>query len=299
MKELQRSYVCACANVLVAWCLARSQAARVKLFCESCKQPHERLGRDVWKAQNEALNQPEILNQISFLYKKDSSFPFPYFCYLLQISNIFFLFLFFAHFAWQRLLLKFSRRFCAGNRRTPGKPPYTCPTFDRYVSIVLRRTQLLKTACAKLSNHYRQKFFSGLLSHGRSNSPIKWLIFCLKILLELAADEKVFVHENSFRCDANKISLGALHVDFEEKNCSHKNNKIKRIVRAQLRGNSVWLHLNQNFSYIMEWKSIITTPIVCGRRNVTILIGGHYILKQTLTSWNFGHLSWNGLALYC
>ena len=39
----------------------------------------------------------------------------------------------------------------------------------------------------------------------------------MKILLELAADEKVFVHENSFRCDANKISLGALHVDFEEK----------------------------------------------------------------------------------
>lgn len=212
--------------------MARSQAARVKLFCESCKQPHERLGREVWKAQNEALNQPEILNQISFLYKKTRVSLFPTFATFYRFPKFLFFFFFFAHFAWQRLLLKFPRRFCAGNRRTPGKPPYTCPTFDRYVSIVLRRTQLLKTTCAKLSNHYRQKFFSGLRSHGRSNSPIKWLIFCLKILLELAADEKVFVHENSFRCDANKISLGALHVDFEEKNCSHKNNKIKRIVRA-------------------------------------------------------------------
>ena len=133
--------------------MARSQAARVKLFCESCKQPHERLGREVWKAQNEALNQPEILNQISFLYKKTRVSLFPTFATFYRFPKFLFFFFFFAHFAWQRLLLKFPRRFCAGNRRKPGKPPYTCPTFDRYVSIVLRRTRLLKTTCAKLSKH--------------------------------------------------------------------------------------------------------------------------------------------------
>ena len=98
--------------------------------------------RSVKSARNPQLNK--------LFVQKNSSFPFPYFCYLLQISKIFFCFSFLHILHDSSCFLSFLGDFAREIGARPANP-FTHAQRLTAISVVLRKTQFLKTTCAKLS----------------------------------------------------------------------------------------------------------------------------------------------------